>query len=754
MWGTSTDTTGISNIINSQSFDGVGGTTYSFEVTAIDGAGNSATSACSTDITIDLINPTEASTLITPADAAGGPDAAFDDDLSIFVDWTAGTDAGSGVASYTLKIFQQSSCGGSALSDITGLTGTSHNYTAPSEATYSFQLVTFDNAGNQSAASACSTDITIDQTNPVAATGLKTPVDVASGADANYDTTNTEIFFAWVAATDAGSGLASYTLKRYDQASCGGTSSDTAGIGAGVSSQSFTGVEGTTYSFEVVAIDNAGNSATSLCSSDVMIDLTSPVAASGLKTPVDVASGADADYDTTNTEIFFAWTAATDAESGLASYTLKRYDQASCGGTSTDTAGIGAGVTDQSFTGVEGTTYSFEVVAIDDAGNSTTSACSSDVMIDLTDPAVATDLITPADASGASDAAFDDDLSIFIDWTAGTDAGSGVASYTLKIFQQSACGGSALSDITGLTGISYNYTAPSDGTYSFQLVTIDNAGRQSAASACSTDILIDSENPTAATDLITPADAAGGPDAAFDDDLSFYISWTAGTDAGSGVADYTLKIFQQSSCGGSALSDITGLTGTSYNYTAPSEATYSFQLVTFDNSGRQSPVSACSTDITIDQTNPVAATGLKTPVDVASGADADYDTTNTEIFFAWVAATDAGSGLASYTLKRYDQASCGGTSSDTAGIGAGVSSQSFTGVEGTTYSFEVVAIDNAGNSATSACSSDVMIDLTSPVAASGLKTPVDVASGADADYDTTNTEIFLHGQQLLTLGLV
>ena len=148
----------------------------------------------------------------------------------------------------------------------------------------------------------------------------------------------------------------------------------------------------------------------------------------------DRASGADADYDTTNTEIFFAWTAATDAESGLASYTLKRYDQASCGGTSTDTAGIGAGVTDQSFTGVEGTTYSFEVVAIDNVGNSTTSACSSDVMIDLTDPAVATDLITPADASGAGDAAFDDDLSIFVDWTAGTDAGSGVASYTCLLY--------------------------------------------------------------------------------------------------------------------------------------------------------------------------------------------------------------------------------------------------------------------------------------------------------------------------------
>ena len=740
--GTSTDTAGIGAGVSSQSFTGVEGTTYSFEVVAIDDAGNSTTSACSSDVMIDLTDPAVATDLITPADASGAVDAAFDDDLSIFIDWTAGTDAGSGVASYTLKIFQQSACGGSALSDITGLTGTSYNYTAPSEATYSFQLVTFDNSGRQSPVSACSTDITIDQTNPVAATGLKTPVDVASGADANYDTTNTEIFFAWVAATDAGSGLASYTLKRYDQASCGGTSSDTAGIGAGFSSQSFTGVEGTTYSFEVVAIDNAGNSATSLCSSNVMIDLTSPVAASGLKTPVDVASGADADYDTTNTEIFFAWTAATDAGSGLASYTLKRYDQASCGGTSTDTAGIGAGVSSQSFTGVEGTTYSFEVVAIDDAGNSTTSACSSDVMIDLTDPAVATDLITPADAAGAVDAAFDDDLSIFVDWVAGTDAGSGVASYTLKIFQQSSCGGSALSDITGLTGTSYNYTAPSDGTYSFQLVTIDNAGRQSAASACSTDILIDSENPTAATDLITPADASGAGDAAFDDDLSFYISWTAGTDAGSGVASYTLKIFQQSACGGSALSDITGLTGTSYNYTAPSEATYSFQLVTFDNSGRQSPVSACSTDITIDQTNPVAATGLKTPVDVASGADADYDTTNTEIFFAWVAATDAGSGLASYTLKRYDQASCGGTSSDTAGIGAGVSSQSFTGVEGTTYSFEVVAIDNAGNSATSACSSDVMIDLTSPVAASGLKTPVDVASGADADYDTTNTEIF------------
>ena len=140
-------------------------------------------------------------------------------------------------------------------------------------------------------------------------------------------------------------------------------------------------------------------------------------------------------------------------------------------------------------------------------------------MIDLTDPAVATDLITPADASGASDAAFDDDLSIFVDWTAGTDAGSGVASYTLKIFQQSSCGGSALSDITGLTGTSYNYTAPSEATYSFRLVTFDNAGNQSVASACSTDITIDLTSPTAVSGLKTPADNATDGDALFDDDI-------------------------------------------------------------------------------------------------------------------------------------------------------------------------------------------------------------------------------------------
>src|SRR5688500_4493805 len=115
----------------------------------------------------------------------------------------------------------------------------------------------------------------------------------------------------------------------------------------------------------------------------------------------------------------------------------------------------------------------------------------------------------------------------------------------------------------------------------------------------------------------------------------------------------------------------------------------------------------------VDTTAPVAASPPITPADLASDPDAAYDN-DTTIFFAWAAATDTGgSGIASYTLHRFDVAACGGTSADTTGLSAATLSQSYAAaVDGTTYSFKITAYDNAGNGTLSSCSSDITVDTT------------------------------------------
>jgi hypothetical protein len=579
--------------------------------------------------------------------------------------------------------------------------------------TYSFKVIAYDNAGN-STTSACSGNIAIDTTAPVAASSLVTAADSAGGADVRYDD-DTTIYFAWAAATDAGgSGIASYTLHRYAQAACGGTATDTTGLSAATLDQSYIGSNGTTYSFKVTAIDNAGNATTSACSGNMLVDTTAPVAASTLVTAADSAGGADVRYDN-DTTIYFAWSAATDS-GGIASYTLRRYDLANCGGAATDTTGLSSATSSQSFAGAaNGTTYSFKVTAYDNAGNSTTSACSGNIAVDTAAPVAASSLVTAADSAGGADVRYDDDTTIYFAWAAATDAGgSGIASYTLHRYAQAACGGTA-TDTTGLSAatLDQSYVGSNGTTYSFKVTAIDNAGN-STISACSGNILIDTTAPVAASSLVTAADSAGGADVRYDNDTTIYFVWSAATDSG-GIASYTLRRYDLANCGGAA-TDTTGLSSATSSQSfagAANGTTYSFKVTAYDSAGN-STTSACSGNITIDITAPVAASALITAADSAGGADVRYDN-DTTVYFVWTAATDA-IGLASYTLHRYDQAACGGSATDAAGIAAGTLSQSFSGSDGGTYSFKVSAIDHAGNSTLSSCSGAITIDTTPPAA--------------------------------------
>jgi fibronectin type 3 domain-containing protein len=148
------------------------------------------------------------------------------------------------------------------------------------------------------------------------------------------------------------------------------------------------------------------------------------------------------------------------------------------------------------------------------------------------------------------------------------------------------------------------------------------------------------------------------------------LTWSASTDAGSGVAGY--RIYRGGSSIGTSpttsYSDLTVVGSTSYTYT----------VAAYDYAGNPSGASSAVVVATPDITPPSVPSGL-------SGSAPNYFTVN----LSWSASTDTGgSGLAGYHVYR------------NGGLVGNASSTSYadtTVAQATTYSYTVSAYDNAGN---------------------------------------------------------
>ncbi len=237
-WTGSTDNTGVTNyeifrngsllttVGNVTSYadtSAVNATTYDYKVRALDGAGNrsgfsNTASATTPDTTQDPLPPSNlVATVITATRV----------DLS----WTAGSD-NVGVTNY--EIFR----GGSLLTTVGNVTSYSDT-TVLAGATYSYQVRAMDAAGHRSTLSNTATVTTTDGVAPSQPTNL-----VATAAAYN------RINLSWTASTD-NVAVTNYEIYR------GGALLATVGA---VTSYSDTAVSpGTSYSYQVKAMDLAGN---------------------------------------------------------------------------------------------------------------------------------------------------------------------------------------------------------------------------------------------------------------------------------------------------------------------------------------------------------------------------------------------------------------------------------------------------------------------------------------------------------------
>lgn len=287
-------------------------------------------------------------------------------------------------------------------------------------------------------------------------------------------------------------------------------------------------VLGGTYTWQVVAVDLAGNR-TSSESRQVRYDL--PPA------PFDLATPPSGTW-TANTTPTFGWNATTDAGSGLAKYQLwidgnLAVDNIS---TATTTAAATSALADGA--------HSWQVYAVDAAGAVRHSRETFSVGIDTTPPA-AFSLYSPPDQSTSTIP------TPTLCWSAATDAGSGLGHYQLFI------DGSLNRD--GITGTCSTPTATlTQGAHTWSVNAIDGVGNARAATQTWT-INVDFNPPTGFV-LLTPGNGTTV------DSSTPTFTWGASSDTGSGLSHYELSI------DGVCVACSIPLTSTTYTLTAPLSA--------------------------------------------------------------------------------------------------------------------------------------------------------------------------------------
>lgn len=452
----------------------------------------------------------------TPPSTPTGLTATFIGATRVDLSWAAASDPETGVASYNIyrNGIQIGSSGTTAFSD----TGLQVNQS------YTYHVSAVNGDGLEGAMSSPIVATTFDNTPPTVPTGLTASAAGPSTVD-----------LSWSPASDPESGVASYNIYR-----------DGALIGSsGTTTFSDTGLSGnTTYTYEVSAVNGAG--AEGGLSAAVTVrtaDDTPPTAPSGLTAQAVAHDRVD-----------LAWAAASDPESGVASYNI--YRDGALVGSSTTTA--------FSDRGLQGSTsYGYHVTAVNGDGlegpPTATVRVTTPPPPDTTPPTVPTGLSASATSPSSVD----------LTWSASSDPESGVASY--NVYRDGARVGSS-------AGTSFTDTGVQAGTtYSYQVSAINGEGLESGRSAAAG---ITTPNPADSS----PPTVPGGLVATPQGPTRVTLTWNASTDPESGVASY--RIYRNGAF------RATSATTTFADTTVVANTLYSYQVSAVNGGGVESARSA------------------------------------------------------------------------------------------------------------------------------------------------------------------
>jgi hypothetical protein len=310
---------------------------------------------------------------------------------------------------------------------------------------------------------------------------------------------NGQVSLTWSAPTDnGGNTISDYTVQYCINDSC----STFVRTASAATSATVTGLSnGTAYTFQVAAVNAAGQGSYSVRSSAVT-PRTVPDAPTTVLSVVDNTGGVDV-----------SWTAPTNTGgNAISDYTVQSCISSTCS-TFTRTASTDTSV---KVTGlVKGTAYTFQVAAKNAAGTGAYSLKSS--------PAV-TPRAVPGVPSGISGVLGNGQVALT--WTAPATNGDAISDYTIQSCLSTTCT-TFVHDASANTGITV--TGLTNGSaYTFKVAAKNAAGTGEAGVSTS---YIPRRAPDAPTTVLSVVDNTGGVD----------VSWTAPTNTGgNAISDYTL----------------------------------------------------------------------------------------------------------------------------------------------------------------------------------------------------------------------
>ena len=557
-----------------QSFAGLSQGNHTVDVRAIDAVGNTDATPATYTWRVDTVAPDTSYATNTPANTA-----------STNANFTmSGTDGGgSGVASHQCRVDGGSWNACTSPVSLTGLVDGSHT----------FETRAIDNAGNADATPASFT-WRVDTTAP----------DTAITAQPAANASSTSAAFSFTGSDPSGSGVSSFQCRI-----------DGSAWATCASGQSYTGLAQGNHTFDVRAIDNAGNADATPASHTWRVDTIAPDTQITAQPPASSASTTGA----------FSFTGTDAGGSGVASYECKL-----------DAGAWAACTSPRSFTGLADGSHTVQVRAIDTAGNVDGTPASSTWIVDTTNPTTALDTTPPAQS--ASDTAG-------FTFTGADPGGSGVGAFECRLDGGSwtACGSPR--NLTGLA----------DGSHTFEVRSVDGAGNADGSPDAFTWVV-----DTAAPDTAILTGPVGDDDSA---DAQFTFAGTDGS--GTGVAAYECRLDGGSWTACPSPRDLTNL----------ADGSHTFDVRAVDGVGNRDATPASRT-WTVDTTGP--DTTLTSTPPAVSGSD-----TGT---FAFSGSDAGGSGVSAFEcqLDGGAWATCS-------------SPESFTGLPDGSHTVQVRTIDVAGN---------------------------------------------------------
>lgn len=424
---------------------------YSFAVVMRDAAGNEGMTAFA-DVLVDRTPPAYATSF---ALAGGSPSISATNSFSFT--WTKSTST-TDLYDQKLRVFSNATCSAQvAESAGLGKLATNGSLSLPNpNVSYYVALISYDQTGNASMTNEC-LQVTYDNAPPT----MTTPV----WSGINRQKTNPTL--TWTRSAD----VVATTVNVYSGSGCTGVPST---VSVGTATSAVLTVADGTYSATVSVIDEAGNPATSACTSSAMtIDRVAPTS-SGFH----LTSAAT----TNNPVVAVAWTHSTDSD--FAYQNVIVYSDGACGVPVAPkyAAGYADSSLSVSISSLGNGTHSLRLETMDDLENASYSSCMQ-VTYDTAGPAPPTGLGWNQESPSSS-------LSVQAWWTPSAPA-SDLASQTIEFFTADSCGGMGTAPVSLTNSVSsYAYTGTAGAAASYKITSFDALGN--ATSLCSSTLTFSS----------------------------------------------------------------------------------------------------------------------------------------------------------------------------------------------------------------------------------------------------------------------